>query len=65
MGGQRLRETGGPRGAVSRNEYTQDTLNRLVSEIQVLQTHRVLYGIPTRRVFKVGGKINIFFVIDS
>lgn len=48
VGGQGLREEGGPRGAFSRNEYTQDTLIILVVGIQVLQTHRPLYGISTR-----------------
>lgn len=38
----------GPRGAFSRNEYTQDTRNILVVGIQVLQTHRPLYGISAR-----------------
>lgn len=48
VGGQRLREEGRPRGAFSRNEYTQDTGNILVVGIQVLQTHRPHYGISTR-----------------
>lgn len=48
VGGQGLREEGGPRGAFSRNEYTQDSLNILVMGIQVLETHRPLYGISTR-----------------
>lgn len=48
VGGQGLREEGGPRGAFSKNEYTQDTLNILVLGIQVLQIHRPLNGISTR-----------------
>lgn len=48
VGGQGLREEGGPRGAFSRNEYTQDTRDILVVGIQVLQTHRPLYGISAR-----------------